>query len=176
MITAGPLLALVLPFLDLTDVPPTQTPPVPVGAARIETHAGAYLSMASGFEIEGGLVGSGYMVRFEDGSKAKKGILGTRIAATWFTPEDSDTPHDRYWIGPFVRTEVGTDLLGRHEGFEFGQVNRAVADLGFRFALGPDHPSTGAIGIGYGLSHDTTGAVYDGIKHGLRLQLDFALR
>ena len=57
-----------------------------------------------------------------------------------------------------------------------GGVNRAAFDLGFRYPLGPSSPSTGAIGIGYAVAHDRTGVSYEGIKHGVRLQLDFALR
>jgi hypothetical protein len=85
-------------------------------------------------------------------------------------------PVDRYGVGPFVRAEAASELMGRHPGWGFGRVNRAAADLGFRFALGPTQPTVGSIGIGYGLAHDLDGLSYEGIKHGIRLQLDFALR
>jgi len=176
MLTSGPFLALVLPFMDMADLPPLETPPMPMGASRIETQAGWFVATDLGFEVEAGLVGAGYLVRFGSGEKVKRGTLATRVATTWFTPDDSEMPMDRYWIGPFVRLEGATELMGRHEGVDFGTVNRAVADLGFRFALGPTHPSAGSIGIGYGVALDRAGTAYAGLKHGIRLQADFALR
>jgi len=176
MLTSGPLLALVLPVLDISDLPPLQTPPMPVGASRIEIHSGWYVATDIGLEVEAGLVGAGYIVRFQDGTLARRGTLATRLASTWFTLQDSDMPQDRFWVGPFVRAECASELMGRYEGLSFGTVNRAAMDLGFRYSLGPATPGTGSIGIGYGLAHDKDGRSHEGIKHGLRLQLDFALR
>ena len=146
MLTSGPLLALILPFVDLGDIPPMQTPPMPNGAARMEAHAGWFLAVDTGIEFETSLVGAGYLVSFPDGSRAKRGTLATRLAATWFTPGESDMPLDRFWVGPFIRAEGSTDLLGRHEGLEFGSVNKAVLDFGFRFSLREAHPSDGTSG------------------------------
>ena len=175
-LTHGPFLGLILPMLDIADLPPVPTPPMPVGASRIETHAGWYLAGDTGFEVEGGLVGAGYIVRRSDGTNQKRGTLAARVAGTWFTPGESEMPVDRYWVGPFVRAEAASEIFGRHDGPEFGQVNRAAADLGYRYPLGGSVGSAGSLGIGYAVAHDRQGVVYQGIKHGLRLQVDFVLR
>jgi hypothetical protein len=132
----GPFLALVLPMLDMADPPPLPTPPMPAGASRIEAHTGWYLAADQGIEAEAGLAGAGYLVRLHDGSTTKRATLGTRASLTFFTPGESEMPLDRYWLGPFGRVEVGSELMGRHSGLGWGQVNRATLDLGLRSALG----------------------------------------
>jgi hypothetical protein len=176
MLTSGPLLALVLPFLDISDLPPMEIPPMPAGASRMELHAGGYLASEKGMELEGGLVGAGYLVRFNDGSSDKRGTLASRVALSWFTAGESERPADRYWVGPFMRIEAQSELMGRHPGLDFGTVNRAAGDLGFRFPMNSFFASTGSVAIGYAVAHDREGTAYEGPKHGVRLQVDFALK
>jgi hypothetical protein len=176
MLTSGPLLALVLPMLDLSDLPPMEIPPMPAGASRVEMHAGWYVAKETGMELEGGLVGAGYLVRFSDGSNIKRGTLASRVALSWFTAGESEKPVDSYWVGPFMRIEAASELMGRHRGLDFGTVNRAAGDLGFRFPLSSFFASAGSIAIGYAVAHDREGTTYKGPKHGVRLQVDFALK
>jgi hypothetical protein len=169
----GPFLALVLPMLDMADPPPLPTPPMPAGASRIEAHTGWYLAADQGIEAEAGLTGAGYLVRLHDGSTTKRATLGTRASLTFFTPGESEMPLDRYWLGPFGRVEVGSELMGRHSGLGWGQVNRATLDLGLRSALGASAGASTAMSVGYGVVHDRE---IDALTHGIRLQVDFALR
>jgi hypothetical protein len=169
--THGPLLALLLPLFDAADPPPVQTPPMPAGAMRSEIQTGYYIAHDFGWELEATLVGAGYLVGWPDESVTKRGTLWGRVANTWFVYKDSRMVADRYWLGPFARTELGTELMGRYKGEGIATLSRANFDVGYRFGFGA--PGAGAIGFGYGLTHDRVDGAID---HGIRLQLDIGIR
>lgn len=171
VLTYGPFLALLLPALDAADPPPLATPPMPAGAMRAEVQTGYFIAHDYGWELEATVVGAGYLVGWPDESVTQRGTLWARMANTWFVYKDSVIEADRYWLGPFLRGEVGTELIGRYKGEGIATLNRANFDVGYRFGFGA--PGFGAVGFGYGLTHDR---VNEALNHGVRIQLDIGIR
>ena len=165
------MLALLLPLMDFADPPPLATPPNPAGAMRSEIQTGWYMAHDFGWELEATVVGAGYLVAWPNESITQRGTLWARVANTWFMYKDSVIEADRYWLGPFVRSEAGTELMGRYKGEGISTLNRVNADVGYRFGIRT--PLWGAIGFGYGVTHDRVASAFD---HGVRIQLDIGIR
>ena len=166
----APFISLAIPFLDIADPPPIQVPPMPAGASRVELSTGLGVVTDMGWETDLALVGGGYLLGWPDGSVEPRGTMWTRLSCTHYTLNDSEMMHDRFWIGPFVRGEVGTELWGRYD-FAPGSLARVGTDFGYRFET--TTLVSGAISLGYGVIRDFRDTK---THHGLKLQLDLMFR
>jgi hypothetical protein len=166
----GPFIALALPLLDAADPPPLATPPMPAGASRAELHAGVSQAFLSGLELDLAVVGAGYLVAWSDGGITPTATLGPQASLRFFTAADSDLVADRYWVGPFMGTALGTELIGRH-GTTPLALGRAQFDVGLRFETSAW--TAGEFTLGYGVVHDR---VASSLHHGLKIQFAISAR
>lgn len=166
----APFVTLALPVLDLADPPPIQVPPMPAGASRIELSSGLGVVSDMGWEFDLAVVGAGYLLAWPDRSVEPRGTLWTRTSATYYTVNGAEMVDDRFWLGPFVRADLGSEIMGRY-GFSPGSLIRVGTDLGFRFETTP--LMSGAIGLGYGVIRDFQ---QPRTYYGMKVQLDLTIR
>jgi len=138
---------------------------------RAEMVTGWFIADDLGWELEATVAGAGYIVAWPDESMSPRGTLWGRVTNTWFVYKDSSMVAERYWLGPFVRGEAGTELLGRYKDHGIATLNRGNLDVGYRFSFGA--PTWGSIGFGYGVTHDRVASEID---HGVRIQFEIGMR
>jgi len=141
-----------------------------MGASKMELRAGLGLATDDGLEIDLHAIGTGYVVAWNANQADTVSTAWTGLSVTYYTPADSEMIAERYWIGPFVRSGLGTEIYGRH-GLHPGALKRLDVDLGYRFHM--ENSISGALGIGWGIVHDH---VLPNWSQGMRLSVEFAFR
>jgi hypothetical protein len=147
-----PWLVAFAPVIDLADPPPRPPPPKALAASRLSAAAGIGLTDDIGWEIDLGVIASGYLVAITPERSYTTGTVWTQLQATHYMPAESEMISDRYWIGPFIRGGLGTEISGRY-GLDPGALQRADFSLGLRgdAELG----ISAAFGLGWAVVHDT---------------------
>ena len=146
-----PVLSVFAPVVDLADPPPVNSTRAPNGASRLALSAGMGLTDDIGWELDLTAVASGYLVQREE-SVSTASTIWTQLQATHYLPAESEMVADRFWIGPFVRGTLGTEMMGRH-GIAPGALQRIDASVGLRGEA--DLGATAALGIGWSVVHDS---------------------
>ena len=166
----APFLVLALPIVDLSDPPPRPPPPMPMGASKLELRTGIGLATDDGFEIDLHATGVGYIVAVSETEREHVSTAWTGIHVTYYTPADAEMMADRYWIGPYIRGGLSTEIYGRHE-LTPGALNKVDMDLGYRFHM--EQSVSGSIALGWGVVHDH---ILPRWYQGMRLSAEFSFR
>ena len=147
-----PWLVAFAPIVDLAAPPPMPPPPQAMASSRLAGAAGIGLTDDIGWEIDLGVVASGYLVALGPKRSTTASTVWSQFQVTHYMPAESEMFAGRYWTGPFIRGGVGAEIMGRH-GLSPGSLQRADFSVGLR--ADAELGITAAFGLGWAVVHDS---------------------